>query len=164
MTFDEARRLFPLLENVAYLNAGTFGPLAEPVAKAQAEALERDVERGRSGLDYFEETMALRAELRGSLASLVGAQGEQVALTGSTTDGCGIVLRGLGLGPGDEIVTTTDEHFGLLGPVGGLGCHRRRGRARPGGHPRRRHAPNTADRDVAGALDLGRGPTARRGP
>ena len=42
----------------------------------------------------------------------------QVALTDSTTEGCAIVLRGLGLGPEDEIVTTTDEHFGLLGPVG----------------------------------------------
>jgi L-cysteine/cystine lyase len=118
MTLDEARRLFPVLETVAYLNAGTFGPLAAPVARVQAEALERDLERGRSGLDYFEEAMERRAELRGSLASLVGAEIEQVALTGSTTEGCGIVLRGLGLEPGDEIVTTTDEHFGLLGPVG----------------------------------------------
>ena len=42
----------------------------------------------------------------------------QVALTDSTTEGCAIVLRGLGLGPEDEIVTTTDEHFGLLGPLG----------------------------------------------
>ena len=122
MTFDEARRLFPVLENVAYLNAGTFGPLAQPVATAQAEALERDVERGRSGLDYFEQTMALRAELRASLASIVGAEVEQLALTGSTTDGCGIVLRGLGLRSGDEIVTTSEEHFGLLGPVGASGA------------------------------------------
>ena len=42
----------------------------------------------------------------------------QVALTSSTTDGCNIVLAGLGLGPADEVVTTTDEHFGLLGPLG----------------------------------------------
>ncbi len=121
MTFADARKLFPVLETIAYLNAGTFGPLAEPVARAQAESLEHDLVRGRSGLDYFEETMALRAELRGAFASLVGADVEQVALTGSTSDGCAIVLRGLGLEPGDEIVTTTDEHFGLLGPVGASG-------------------------------------------
>ena len=29
MTFDEARARFPILERVAYLNAGTFGPLAQ---------------------------------------------------------------------------------------------------------------------------------------
>ena len=123
MTLEEARALFPVLETVAYLNAGTFGPLAEPVARAQQEALARDLAHGRSGLPYFDEAMALRAELRAQFASLVGAEVDQVALTGSTTDGCGIVLRGLGLGPGDEIVTTTDEHFGLLGGRAVRGLH-----------------------------------------
>ena len=118
MTFEDARGLFPVLEKIAYLNAGTFGPLPEPVARALAESLERDLARGRSGTDYLEETLALRAELRDAFATLVGADVEQVALTGSTSEGCGIVLRGLGLEPGDEIVTTTDEHFGLLGPLG----------------------------------------------
>jgi L-cysteine/cystine lyase len=122
MTFEEARALFPVLETVAYLNAGTFGPLAEPVARAQQESLARDLAHGRSGLPYFEEAMALRAELRAAFASLVGAEVDQVALTASTTDGCGIVLRGLGLQPGDEIVTTTDEHFGLLGPLAASGA------------------------------------------
>src|SRR5205085_5854654 len=37
--------------------------------------------------------------------------------TSSTTDGCNIVLAGLGLRPDDEIVTTDAEHFGLAGPV-----------------------------------------------
>ena len=118
MTFEQARKLFPVLETVAYLNAGTFGPLARPVADALVEAIERDAELGRSGMPYFEETIALRDELRRAFAALVGADAAQVALTSSTTDGCGIVLRGLGLERGDEIVTTTDEHFGLLGPLG----------------------------------------------
>jgi L-cysteine/cystine lyase len=118
MTFEEARGLFPVLESAAYLNAGTFGPLARPVADAVVAAIERDVTLGRSGLAYFEETLSLREEMRTAFGLLVGAGPEQVALTGSTTDGCAIVLRGLGLEPGDEVVTTTDEHFGLLGPLG----------------------------------------------
>jgi L-cysteine/cystine lyase len=118
VTFDEARSLFPVLESVAYLNAGTFGPLARPVAQALEDGVERDLERGRTGKAYFDETLALRDELRSAFAGLVGVEPERVALTTSTTDGCGIVLRGLELGPDDEIVTTTDEHFGLLGPLG----------------------------------------------
>jgi L-cysteine/cystine lyase len=47
----------------------------------------------------------------------VGAEPAQVALTGSTTDGCNIVVAGLGLSAGDEVVTTTEEHFGLIGPL-----------------------------------------------
>ena len=118
MTFEEARGLFPVLERIAYLNAGTFGPLARPVADALVAAIERDAALGRSGHAYFEETLALRDEARRAFASLVGAEPEQVALTGSTSDGCATVLRGLGLDAGDEVVTTTDEHFGLLGPLG----------------------------------------------
>ena len=118
MTFEEARSLFPVLESVAYLNAGTFGPLARPVAEALEAGVERDLEHGRTGRTSFEETLALRQELRSSFARLVEAEPGCVALTTSTTEGCGIVLRGLGLAPDDEIVTTTDEHFGLLGPLG----------------------------------------------
>ena len=118
MTFEEARSLFPVLESIAYLNAGTFGPLARPVAEALESGVERDLERGRTGKAYFEETLGLREELRSAFGRLVGTEPSTIALTTSTTEGCGIVLRGLGLGPGDEIVTTTDEHFGLLGPLG----------------------------------------------
>ena len=59
--------------------------------------------------------MELREQVRGRIAAFVGAEPLQVTLTTSTTDSCNIVLGGLGLGPEDEIVTTTDEHFGLLG-------------------------------------------------
>ena len=38
MTFDEARALFPVLERVAYLNAGTFGPLARQTIAVDARA------------------------------------------------------------------------------------------------------------------------------
>jgi len=118
MTPIEARALFPVLEHVAFLNAGTFGPLAQPVADAMAAALERDLVGGRLGAPYLERMLAEREALRGSLAALVGADPGRVALTSSTTDGCNIVLAGLGLAAGDEVVTTTDEHFGLLGPLG----------------------------------------------
>src|SRR5207253_6948880 len=58
-----------------------------------------------------------RSELRAGIAGLLAATPECVALTSSTTDGCNIVLAGLGLEPDDEIVTTDAEHFGLAGPV-----------------------------------------------
>ena len=38
-------------------------------------------------------------------------------MTTSTTMGIGAVLAGLGLGPGDEIVTSDSEHPGLIGPL-----------------------------------------------
>ncbi len=118
MTFDEGRRLFPVLARIAYLNAGTFGPLARDTVEAMESELDREREEGRTGAAYFERVLELREQARAAVAELVSVAPAQVALTSSTTDGCNIVLAGLGVGAGDEIVTTTDEHFGLLGALG----------------------------------------------
>jgi L-cysteine/cystine lyase len=117
VTFGEARALFPTLERVAYLNTGSAGPLASPVAEAIEAEVKHDLEHPRSGAVWFERALALRDQLRRALADLVGADSGQVALTASTTDGCNIVLSGLDLGPDDEVVTTDSEHFALLGPL-----------------------------------------------
>ncbi len=117
MTFAEARALFPVLDRVVYLNAGTFGPLARATAEAMAEQAARDVEAGRGGKEYIDAMLALRTAARERVASLLGTTPEHVALTPSTTAGCNIALAGLGLAADDEIVTTDAEHFGLAGPV-----------------------------------------------
>jgi L-cysteine/cystine lyase len=117
VTFEEARAQFPVLERYAYLQAGSVGPLARGTIEVMREAEERRLAEGRGSLAQFEGILALREELRADVAALVGVASEQVALTASTTDGCNIVLAGLGLAEGDEVVTTTDEHFGLIGPL-----------------------------------------------
>ena len=122
MTFEEAHGLFPVLEQKAYLNAGTFGPLARPTIDAMQAELGADAEHGRIGQEYVDRVLALRERVRERFAELVGVGPGQVALTGSTTDGCNIVLAGLELGPDDEVVTTTDEHPGLLLPLHASGA------------------------------------------
>jgi len=123
VTWEEARRLFPVLNRIAYLNAGTFGPLALPTIQAMEAELEVAATSGRIGHAYFERVLAERAGLRERLAALVGVEPAQIALSSSTTDGCNIVLAGLELAPGDEIITTSEEHFGLLGPLQASGAH-----------------------------------------
>jgi L-cysteine/cystine lyase len=124
---------FPVLERVAYLNAGTFGPLAQETTDAVAEYARVELAQGRGGMPYFETMIDLRTRVRGLFAELLGTTPEHVALTASTTMGCQVVLSGLRLEPGDEIVTTDEEHFGLLGPLHVSGAHVRvaatRGRA-----------------------------------
>jgi len=117
VTFEDARAQFPVFERLAYLQAGSSGPLALATAEAMRAEEERDLREGRSGGAYFERLLELRAELRVRLAGLVSVDADLIALTASTTDGCNVVLAGLDLGPEDEVVTTTDEHFGLLGPL-----------------------------------------------
>jgi L-cysteine/cystine lyase len=122
MTFEEVRGQFPVLERWAYLNAGTNGPLARATLEAVEEKLGAEARDGRGGGPYFERMLALRDETRSALAGVLGAPVDNVALVYSTTDACNVVLAGLGLGPGDEIVTTDEEHFGMLGPLAGSGA------------------------------------------
>ena len=117
MTHEQARGLFPVLERYAYLNAGTLGPLARPTLDAMDERARYDQEQGRGGRAWFESVLELRTRVRQKVASLISAAPESLALTSSTTDGCNIVVAGLGLQPGDEVVTTNSEHPGLLLPL-----------------------------------------------
>ena len=117
MTYAEARALFPVLRRFAYLNAGTFGPLAQPTIDAMEERNRFDHELGRGGKPWYDSVFELRTLARDALAALIAAPPNRVALTSSTTDGCNIVLSGFGLQPGDEVVTTDSEHPGLLLPL-----------------------------------------------
>jgi L-cysteine/cystine lyase len=112
----------PVLERYAYLNAGTNGPLPRRTADAMARELERDLHDGRSSKPYFESMLDGREELRGALARVLGTGSENVALATSTTEGCNVVLTGLGVGAGDEVVTTDSEHPGLFGGLRASGA------------------------------------------
>lgn len=130
MNFDEARAQFPVLDRIAYLNAGSMGPLAQVTVEAMAAREQADLERGRGGRPYIDEMLALRRRVRTGLAGTIGVAAENVALTSSTTEGCNIVLAGLRLGAEDEVVTTDTEHFGLLGPLQASGARIRVARIR----------------------------------
>ncbi|HEX6849794.1 MAG TPA: aminotransferase class V-fold PLP-dependent enzyme [Candidatus Polarisedimenticolaceae bacterium] len=56
-----------------------------------------------------EENLALR--VKRAAASYLGGRPEEVALTQSTTAGLALVYLGLPLGPGQEILTTTHDHY-----------------------------------------------------
>jgi L-cysteine/cystine lyase len=91
------------------------GPLPRRTGEALARWARRLVEEGRSSKALFEEVLALREALRAELGRLLNAPEGSIALTTATTDGCNIVITGLGIGPGDEVVTTDSEHPGLFG-------------------------------------------------
>ena len=111
------RAEFPVLERVSYLNAGTEGPLSRRAAEAVTERLEAEVMHGRAGKAYFEAILDLAARLRAAYAGILHCEPGSVALTGSTTDGVNTVIGGLDLHAGDEILTSDEEHPGLLAPL-----------------------------------------------
>jgi selenocysteine lyase/cysteine desulfurase len=116
VAITDLRAQFPVLERLAYLNAGTDGPLpSAAIAAAQAE-LERELSDGRA-MAHFERRTELSSELRTGYANVLGCDPADVALTTCTTEGIAQVIGGLALSSGDQIVTSDEEHPGLLGAL-----------------------------------------------
>ncbi len=110
------RAQFPVFERLAYLNAGTCGPLPAPAVAVAAKVLEECARSGRGAM-YYEQSQALATQRRAAYGALINAQPIDIALTTSTSDGLVRVIAGLDLQPGDEVLTSTDEHPGLYGPL-----------------------------------------------
>jgi selenocysteine lyase/cysteine desulfurase len=111
------RSQFPVLERLTYLNAGTDGPMAAAAVSAAEQELRRALRDGRSQAHFARRT-ELTDGLRGAYATALGCEPADVALTTCTTEGLAQVLSGLDLGRGQEILTSDEEHPGLLGALG----------------------------------------------
>lgn len=116
MTLPALREEFPVLRTRAYLNAGTDGPLPTRAVEAARAELERELTDGRAQA-HFERRGELTDAIRAAYASVLGAEPADVALTTCTTEGMAQVIGGLDLRPGDEILTSDEEHPGLLGAL-----------------------------------------------
>ncbi|MEX2197028.1 MAG: aminotransferase class V-fold PLP-dependent enzyme [Thermoleophilaceae bacterium] len=111
------RAEFPVLARRAYLNAGTCGPVPARAARAAAEAIGAEAEGGRSGQEHFARLGESAAALRAGYARWLGCEPGCVALTTSTSAGVNTVVSGLGLRQGDEVLTSDEEHPGVLAPL-----------------------------------------------
>ncbi|HEX2659605.1 MAG TPA: aminotransferase class V-fold PLP-dependent enzyme [Polyangia bacterium] len=74
------------------------------------------IDRHRRALDenpvtYLEEHFKLDAVAREAAAAYVGGKPEEIALTGNTTTGLALLYGALPLRPGQEILTTTHDHY-----------------------------------------------------
>jgi selenocysteine lyase/cysteine desulfurase len=115
---NDLRGEFPVLCRLAYLNAGTDGPLPAVAVRAAGEELAREAADGRT-MAHFERRSELNGELRAAYAAALGCDPGEVALTTCTSEGIAQIIGGLDLGPGDEILTSDEEHPGLLGALAG---------------------------------------------
>ena len=116
---EPLRTSFPVCSRIAYLNAGSDGPLpSAAVEAARAEVARQDAE-GRT-IAHFHRRHDLMEELRAAYGSVLGVPAGEVALTASTSEGLARVLLGLDLAPGDEVLTARSEHPGLIAPLRAL--------------------------------------------
>ena len=106
----QVSRLFTLDPAVLFMNVGTVGSPPRETIKAVDAELARIARDAVSSYSSFDDTRALMA--RG-----FGCDADEIAITHNTSDGMAKALMGLDLGEGDEILTTTHEHVGGIGPM-----------------------------------------------
>jgi selenocysteine lyase/cysteine desulfurase len=119
--FAEARRHFLIPEHVTYGNTGTLGASPREVVDAVALGTRR-IEAALAEWPYFEADgepltgYQPLVELRAAVGSFLGASAEEIALTQNATMGMGFLANGLALQPGDEVLSTDQEHVGGICP------------------------------------------------
>ncbi len=114
---ERIRQQMPATTSHIYLNAGTFGPLPDCVIQAMQECIQNDWQNGRLGVAAFEAIGTIYSNARSSMARLVNADVEEIALTDNTGEGLNIISFGINWHEGDEVITTNHEHISLLAPL-----------------------------------------------
>lgn len=102
------KREFPLEANLIYLNAANVCPASRPVMDRHLEFL-RDFHANPS-FQNRAKYEALQEGLRAKLAALLGASPEEIAVTRNTSEANNVVVNGVDLKPGDEILITDHNH------------------------------------------------------
>ena len=102
------KREFPLDASLIYLNAANVCPASRPVLDRHLEFL-RDFHSNPS-FQNRDKYVAMRESLRGKVARMLRVSPEEVAITRNTSEGSNIVVKGIDLKPGDEILITDHNH------------------------------------------------------
>jgi L-cysteine/cystine lyase len=111
------RAQLPAVLATGYFNTGSYGPMPTVAFEATVEVARREYEDGRISPGSYERNRARNREVAALAAGIFGADADEIALTHSTSEGLGISLMGLAWKAGDEVVTTSEEHPGLLMPL-----------------------------------------------
>jgi selenocysteine lyase/cysteine desulfurase len=110
----DLRSQFQFPPGYAYFNTAGLGACPRAVSdrvKAEMDREELSPSAAHSEADW--------ARIRGKCAALLGpsCSAGEIALVSTATEGINIVLNGVTLGPGDEIVTSTHEHPAVVIPL-----------------------------------------------
>lgn len=102
------QRQFPLEDGLVYLNAANVCPASRPVMDRHLEFL-RDF-HGNPSFQNRDKYTPMRESLRTKAAKLLRVSADEVAITRNTSEGSNIVVKGVDLKAGDEILVTTHNH------------------------------------------------------
>jgi len=103
--WQQVEKLFTLDKSLLYMNIGTAGSMP-------MESLDVLDDASRTAAETSGNGYGAHGDIRTAAAAGFGCDGDELVISGNTSDGCCRVLLGLEWAPGDEIVTTNHEHPG----------------------------------------------------
>jgi selenocysteine lyase/cysteine desulfurase len=112
MDTDDLRAAIPVTDRVAYLNTGATGPAPTPVTDAAADYQATFEDEVHATTNPYYEAADRMDAVRARVAALLGVDDrpDDVALTGSTTDGINLLAAAMPLTAGDTVLRTDVEH------------------------------------------------------
>lgn len=118
--FARARECFLFPTDVTYCNTGTLGACPVDVMNVYVDGL-RQLEEDLPEWPYFEADgepltgYQPLEDVRGRVGRFINADVDEIAITQNATMGMSFIANGLELEPGDEVITTDQEHSGGVG-------------------------------------------------
>ena len=112
---DSIRAEIPASASLTYLNSGWQGPCPRSVIAAVQEAFAME-SAGPTAPPVNQQRLEIFRAARRAMAALVNATPQEITLQQNTTEGINIVVGGLGLKPGDEVITCSAEHPSVVVP------------------------------------------------
>jgi selenocysteine lyase/cysteine desulfurase len=107
------RHRFPVFERRVYINSCSQGALSDSVRDAYARYLDDWDEHGAPWEHWVAQLDAVRA----SVARLVNADEEEIAITTSVSAGVSALASGLPLGDGRDTIVVSDFEFPTIGQI-----------------------------------------------
>ena len=111
--WEEIRGLYDFENRFIMMNNGTLGPMPKPVFNTLMRYFRVQMTNPYDGYNYLP---TFRESVRQKLAAFINASPDEVALTSNTTEGLNLVINGLDLKHGDEVLMSNFEHPGHIGP------------------------------------------------
>jgi isopenicillin-N epimerase len=111
--WDEIRALYGFGDRFIMMNNGTLGPMPKSVFNTLTRYFRVQMTNPYDGYNYLP---TFREAVRQKLAAFINASPDEIALTSNTTEGINLVVNGLDLKAGDEVLVTSLEHPGHINP------------------------------------------------
>ncbi len=111
--WDEIRKHFQFESRFIMMNNGTCGPMPKPVFNTLMRTFRTQV---TNPYDVYAYLPGFKEAVREKLAAFINASPDEVSFVSNTTEGINLIVNGLDMKEGDEVLVTSLEHPGHINP------------------------------------------------